>query len=32
MKEGKGKFVWADRSCYEGEFKDNEIHGKGVYV
>ena len=26
-RQGKGKFLWADGSSYEGEFKDNMIHG-----
>ena len=24
---GKGKIVWADRSCYNGEFVNNNWHG-----
>jgi len=26
-KHGTGKFLWADKSCYEGEFLNNNIHG-----
>ena len=28
-KQGKGKFVWADFSDYEGEFDQNKIQGYG---
>ena len=28
-KQGKGKFVWADFSEYEGEFDQNKIQGYG---
>jgi len=31
MKHGRGKFVWADKSCYKGEFKNNNINGEGEY-
>ena len=31
-KEGKGKYIWADGSIYEGEWIDNRINGKGVYI
>ena len=31
MKNGKGKFIWADKSTYEGEFNNNNIHGFGTY-
>ena len=30
-KVGRGKFIWADGSVYEGDFLDNNLHGKGVY-
>ena len=32
MKEGMGEFRWADGSTYNGQFRDNNIHGKGEYV
>jgi hypothetical protein len=27
MKQGKGKFRWQDGSTYEGEFRENNLHG-----
>jgi len=27
-----GKYEWADKSYYEGEWQDNRIHGAGIYV
>lgn len=32
MKDGRGRFLWADGSRYEGEFVDNNIEGQGTYV
>jgi len=29
-KHGKGKFVWADGSIFEGDFKNNVIEGIGI--
>lgn len=29
-KQGRGKFLWADGSSYEGEFNDNNIEGTGI--
>ena len=31
-KEGKGKYVWADGSTYNGEWIDNKINGYGIYL
>ena len=31
LKAGKGHFIWADGSSYEGDFLNNDIHGVGVY-
>lgn len=31
MKHGTGNFFWADGSTYVGEFKNNNIEGKGIY-
>ena len=31
MKEGIGKLHFSDKSIYSGEFKENEINGKGEY-
>lgn len=28
-KKGKGKFVYPDGSTYEGDVKDNNLHGEG---
>lgn len=30
MRWGKGKFVHEDGSYYEGMWKENKMHGKGV--
>jgi hypothetical protein len=30
-RHGKGKMVYDSGNTYEGEFKDGEINGKGVY-
>jgi len=30
-KHGHGKFMWADRSTYEGQFIENNIEGSGKY-
>jgi len=30
-KDGKGKFLWADKSSYDSDFIDNNIHGTGKY-
>lgn len=30
MKEGKGRYFHNNGSIYEGEFKKNKKHGKGV--
>lgn len=30
MKNGKGKFSWADGACYEGDFRDNVLDGSGT--
>lgn len=32
VKEGKGMFKWADGATYTGEFKNNDMHGQGVYI
>jgi len=29
-KHGKGKFVWADGSVFEGDFRNNVIEGIGM--
>ena len=26
-----GRFIWSNGSCYEGQFFDNNIHGRGIY-
>ena len=31
LKVGHGRLVFADKSVYEGEFKNNEISGFGIY-
>jgi len=31
MKHGLGRFSWADGSVYYGDFKNNNIDGKGLY-
>ena len=28
---GRGHFDWADGSCYDGQFAENDIHGKGAF-
>ena len=30
-KERIGIYVWSDKSVYEGEWKNNFIHGFGIY-
>ena len=30
MKDGHGKYIWPDGSCYEGEWTENRINGKVV--
>lgn len=30
MRHGKGKFIHTDNSYYDGNWKDNKMHGKGV--
>ena len=30
MKNGQGKFFYADGGIYEGKWKDNEMHGRGT--
>ena len=32
MKHGRGKYVWNDGSCYDGEWFENKINGLGYYV
>lgn len=32
MKNGHGIFTWADGSVYEGDFKDDQFHGRGEYT
>ena len=32
MKEGKGKYTWANGDYYEGEFKNDHYNGKGKYM
>lgn len=29
-KNGFGKFVWTDKSSYEGNFRENYLDGKGI--
>lgn len=29
--EGFGKFNWPDGRIYEGEYKDDKKHGKGLF-
>jgi hypothetical protein len=31
MMDGKGIIKFIDGTSYEGEFKENHIHGQGVY-
>lgn len=31
-KNGNGKFVWSDKSYYEGNWNKNKIEGYGVFV
>lgn len=31
-KEGRGKYMWADGSVYDGDWLDNRINGSGVYL
>lgn len=31
MADGQGKQVFPDNASYEGQFKDDSFHGKGVY-
>lgn len=30
MRNGKGKFFYKEGSHYNGEWKDNKMHGKGL--
>ena len=30
LKHGQGKLIFEDGAFYEGEFKDDKMHGKGV--
>ena len=30
--EGRGMYIYADSSRYEGEFKDNQKNGYGIYT
>lgn len=30
MKHGKGKYIFKDRSYYEGNWRNNMMHGKGI--
>ena len=32
MMNGFGKMKYADGSSYEGHWKDNQMHGDGVYI
>jgi len=29
---GQGRFTWTDGSVYEGEFYDNNINGRGIFI
>jgi hypothetical protein len=29
---GEAKYCWPDKSCYEGQWKNNKMHGHGVMV
>lgn len=31
MADGSGKQIFPDSAWYEGQFKDDSFHGKGVY-
>ena len=31
-KNGPGKFEWSNGSVYEGQLKDNNLHGNGLYI
>ena len=32
LKEGKGEYVWADGSNYNGEWRESKINGFGQYI
>lgn len=32
LQQGRGAFVWADGSRYEGEFKEGKLNGRGIIV
>jgi len=32
MKHGRGNLIWIDKSTYDGDFFQNNIHGIGEYV
>lgn len=31
-KQGYGKYCWADKSVYEGNFHNNALHGIGLLI
>ena len=31
LKEGHGKYTWADGTTYEGEWINNQVNGYGIY-
>ena len=31
VKQGKGKYIWADKSVYDGQWLNNKCHAMGVY-
>jgi hypothetical protein len=30
-REGRGRYKWNDNSYYDGEWKGDKMHGRGVY-
>lgn len=32
MREGLGRYIWANGSSYEGNWFNDNMNGKGIYV